>query len=193
MPKNKAGGRRRETTPLCVVTVGQKKSGLLLGKRAKRVKGKDWNSVKALSEGMLQVLRKARGQGISAPQVGSCLAVSVIETRKTKGRRRVKASKALVMVNPKIKRRSQETVAGWEGCLSLHDGESHCVLRARVERYRSVTVKFWDVEGKKHCQRLTGFLARVVQHELDHLAGILFLQRVNWQGNVARKLKLETL
>jgi peptide deformylase len=76
------------------------------------------------------------------------------------------------MLNPVWLSHSPATEIGEEGCLSVPD------RRELVERYQEVTVQFWDLQGQWHIQTLTGFPARIFQHEYDHLQGTLFLDRV---------------
>ena len=77
------------------------------------------------------------------------------------------------MVNPEIIWKSEEKVCGEEGCLSVPD------QRAEVERFASVKVKYLDYEGKEQELLAEGFLAIAVQHELDHLDGILYIDRIS--------------
>lgn len=76
------------------------------------------------------------------------------------------------MLNPKIIAHSSEVVKGWEGCLSIPG------IRGTVLRYQAVEVEYTTRDGKLHRQELTDFVARIFQHELDHLDGIVFLDRL---------------
>jgi peptide deformylase len=78
-----------------------------------------------------------------------------------------------VLVNPSIKHYGEETALGWEGCLSLKD------LRGLVPRSKQITVEYFDREGNKVVVNAEGFLAVVLQHEIDHLNGKVFLDRMN--------------
>jgi len=195
MPKNKAGGRRRKETPPRIVLVGDDSCGSVLGKQAKPVQRKsDWAKLPKLVKTLLCVLRKAGGQGISAPQTGSRLSVVVIETRKTVSRRNVAPSRPIVMVNPVITDRSGKMVMGEEGCLSVIDPDGTHVLRGKVERHQWIKVTYLDLKRRQHHNRtFRGFKARVVQHEIDHLAGKLFLDRVDWRHNAAKQLRMVKL
>lgn len=76
------------------------------------------------------------------------------------------------MINPRILSHSDEVVKGWEGCLSVPG------IRGLVPRYRAIEVEYTGRDGKLHRQQLNDFVARIFQHELDHLDGIVFLDRV---------------
>ena len=103
--------------------------------------------------------------GLAAPQIGHALRIAVVDIT---GHPRAKDPQGLmVLVNPKVTRRSEGSKVSREGCLSLPD------LTANVRRPRKATVAFGDREVE-----LAGFEARCVLHEIDHLDGILFLDRV---------------
>jgi peptide deformylase len=76
------------------------------------------------------------------------------------------------MINPRIIAHSTEMVKGWEGCLSIPG------IRGLVPRYQAVEVEYISQDGQLHRQELTDFVARIFQHEYDHLDGIVFLDRV---------------
>jgi peptide deformylase len=76
------------------------------------------------------------------------------------------------MINPKIIAHSTETVKGWEGCLSVPG------IRALVPRYQSIEVEYTDTSGELQKLEFTDFIARIFQHEYDHLEGLVFLDRV---------------
>ena len=77
-----------------------------------------------------------------------------------------------VLINPVIKSIGKESIAGWEGCLSVPG------LRGEVERYKCIHLQYQNQKGASHQEELHGFHARVIQHENDHLDGILFPDRL---------------
>jgi peptide deformylase len=81
-------------------------------------------------------------------------------------------SEDIVLINPKIVSRSKETEIDWEGCLSVPD------VYGKVERFQKVKVSALGVDGKDIKLKANGFLARTIQHEIDHLDGILFTEKV---------------
>lgn len=119
------------------------------------------------------LLEKKLGVGLAAPQVGQELALAVIAVRPTKHRPKVTSYDA-VIINPKITNTFGRRAPKWEGCLSA--GKSG--LFAKVPRFEKVEVSYTDEHGKEHTKVFAGLQAQVVQHEIDHLNGILFVDRV---------------
>ena len=78
----------------------------------------------------------------------------------------------MALINPEITPVGRESVEDWEGCLSIPD------IRGRVPRAREIIVRAYDRTGKRNEMRVSGFTARVIQHETDHLDGILFFDRM---------------
>lgn len=124
-------------------------------------------SLKSLVEDMNETMIKSKGVGIAAPQVGvnARVFLAVIGSNS-------KNPVTIAMVNPEITFFSDEEELDEEGCLSLPK------LYAKVWRSAEVVVKYLDIKGKSYTLKLTGIDARVVQHELDHLNGVLFIDRI---------------
>jgi len=112
------------------------------------------------------------GVGLAAPQVGLPLRLAVIEIKPLDPRLEVEPFPKTVVINPTILKYSKKQSPKWEGCLSLKN------VAAEAMRSNSVTVHYWDEKGKPHTQQYTGFAAQVFQHEIDHLNGILYVDRV---------------
>lgn len=110
---------------------------------------------------LVQVLEREGGAGLAAPQIGSGLRVCVIGS----------GSSTNVLINPEIVKRSKKTSVDVEGCLSMPG------TMASVRRNNSVTVRARDLNGDTRRVKATGFMARVMQHEIDHLDGILIIDR----------------
>jgi peptide deformylase len=120
--------------------------------------------VKKLAEDMLSTLADARGIGLAAVQVGELVRVFVTRVPKDGSR---------VFINPDILETSIEQVDFEEGCLSIPG------VNADVTRPVSVRIQAWNERGRPFAMTAEGLLARVIQHEFDHLNGILFIDRVN--------------
>jgi len=118
----------------------------------------------ALAEDMLATMYDAPGVGLAAPQIGISRRLIVMDPSRDED-----AKSPLVMVNPVILERSEELRVHDEGCLSIPD------VTAEVERPAVARVAYIDTEGKPHETRLEGIWSTVVQHEIDHLNGILFI------------------
>ncbi len=115
------------------------------------------------------------GVGLAAPQVGESLALSVIMIQPTKLRPEVMPFE-LVVINPEVVQTYGRKVQLWEGCIS--GGAGKAGLFARVPRYKKVRVKYFDEKAVKHIKEFEGLQAHVLQHEIDHLNGILFVDLV---------------
>ncbi|WP_281426266.1 peptide deformylase [Miltoncostaea oceani] len=112
---------------------------------------------------MAELMSSSHGAGIAAPQVGWLQRVCLVETRRG----------LLVLVNPRISAHGPEIELGEEGCLSIPG------VFGTVARRRWVEIETQDLEGQRRHLRLEGFEARVAQHEIDHLDGILFIERLD--------------
>ena len=122
------------------------------------------------------------GVGIAAPQVGELVRVIVVDCRQAM--RPCKNHGLLYMVNPEILSKDGE-VLGREGCLSVPDWVGV------VPRAKSIKVRFKDIYGDVQELESTGFEARVIQHEIDHLNGVLFVDRVVSTKDLVRRLQPE--
>lgn len=131
-------------------------------------------SPEEIAKNMAEAMDKFGGLGLSANQVGLPYRMFVMRTMHEGDTE----SKVVPYFNPELTRVSQETELMKEGCLSFPD------IFLMIKRSKTIEFKYQDVEGKEHTAVLEGLGARCVQHEIDHLNGILFLQR-------ASKLKLE--
>lgn len=138
-------------------------------------------AIRTLIEGMYAVMYGARGLGLAAPQVGASQRVFVLDVEDEEGQRVKRA-----FINPVLKEKSGSMV-GEEGCLSIPG------LYADVKRYARVVFEATDEDGQPFRVEGTGLLARALQHELDHLDGVLFVDRLSL---IRRKLldsKLERI
>lgn len=114
-----------------------------------------------LVDDMTATMIDAKGIGIAAPQIGVGKRVAIINGR----------DGPFAIINPRIIRRSLRTATDEEGCLSIPG------VFGLVRRPKTVTVAFTDLDGHAHKDKVTGLLARVFQHEIDHLNGVLFIDR----------------
>jgi peptide deformylase len=140
----------------------------VLRKKARKV-AEFGPEVQKLIDDMIDTMREAPGVGLSAPQVGVSSRVIVVEYGDDEDEDAPK--KLYVLINPEITRTSSETVTGIEGCLSIPE------LVGSVERLESVTVRGFNRRNQPIKIKANGWLARIFQHEIDHLDGILFVDR----------------
>lgn len=130
---------------------------------------------------MLETMYDARGVGLAAPQVGACLRLVVIDVGRRTSADDAPADDPLVLINPQIVEADGELV--WrEGCLSVPG------VAAEVERRGRVVVEYVDLAGAPQRREATGLLAVCIQHELDHLEGTLYVDRL---GPLEQKATLQ--
>jgi len=127
--------------------------------------------VQRLIDDMIETMHEYNGVGLAAPQVHRPLQLIVIEGEKT-DRGLHGFAKPVVLLNPQITPVNDRLVEDWEGCLSLPN------LRGRVARHAEIEVQATDRRGRPMTLSAADFFARVIQHEHDHLQGIVFLDRM---------------
>lgn len=141
----------------------------VLRRKAKKVTQFDQN-LQVLIDDMVETMRQAPGVGLAAPQVGVGQQVIVVEFGNEDDEDAPK--KLWALVNPEIVRVSDETVVGVEGCLSVPG------IVGEVERFSAITVKAQNRRGQPMKPiKLNGWVARIFQHEIDHLNGVIFTDR----------------
>lgn len=146
----------------------------VIRKVAQRVKNPKSTATRTIIQDLTDSMRSAGLVGMAAPQIGSSTRIFVVELRKTKARKNLGASPLYVFVNPQISLYSKKWVIGYEGCGSIAYGQ----LFGPVKRAQSVVVKAIGADGKPFTLSAKGMLARVIQHENDHLNGVVFLDKI---------------
>jgi len=151
----------------------------ILRKKAKPVKNFQAKNIKRAVKNLIDTMRDSDLIGLAAPQLGRSLRIFITEVRKTKYRTNPKQlSKLRVYINPKIIRLSKETSVDYEGCGSV----IHAQLFAPVKRPEKVIIEAHNKKGQKFQAEESGLLGRVIQHEYDHLEGILFTDKIDdWE------------
>jgi len=130
------------------------------------------NKMQELINDMIETMREEDGVGLAAPQIFQSLRLVVIESLLNERYSEAPNIPLTILINPSIKYYGEDTVLGWEGCLSLKD------LRGLVPRSRKIIVEYFDRKGDPVTVNAEGFLAVVLQHEIDHLDGKVFLDRM---------------
>jgi peptide deformylase len=125
-----------------------------------------------LIEEMIATMKKAKGVGIAAPQVNVGLRMFIVAPEPSVRYPQAPKMAPVVMINPVLVKRSKKIVTDWEGCLSIPG------LRARVPRYHAIEIDFTARDGRRLRGKLSGFVARIFQHEFDHINGRVYLDRV---------------
>ncbi len=157
-----------------VLAVAQRGEGILTLKAA-TVANSEFNSdwLTALASAMQATMLARNGVGIAAPQVYVSKRVIIVASRANLRYPDAPDMPAVVMVNPEILEKSDNTILGEEGCLSMPDE------RGMVGRAEMVKVRYFTLEGEPIETVFHGFPARIVQHEIDHLDGMLFVERLD--------------
>ena len=130
------------------------------------------SEIKQLINTLQDTLASTQGVGIAAPQINESKQVIIIASRPSARYPNAPLMEPTVMINPTFEALSESIEKDWEGCLSIP------AIRALVPRYKEIKISYTDITGKKINTQLEGFVARVFQHEFDHLEGKVYLDRV---------------
>lgn len=133
----------------------------ILEKKAKKVKDPLAPEIQRLVKKMIATMQESRGAGLAAPQVGESLRICTIQDE----------DEIFVLINPQVTTYSREKEICEEGCLSFPG------KYINIKRPKRVKVRFIDAKGNKIKLKADGLLARIIQHEVDHLDGIVFIER----------------
>jgi len=139
---------------------------------AEPVKNIQAPDIQRLIDDMIETMREYRGAGLAAPQVHRPLQIALIEAEEDRNGREESSRPLTVLINPRVVPLTDQMIEDWEGCLSLPD------LRGKVPRYTEIEVQAHDRRGRSLHLRVNNFFARAIQHECDHLNGIVFLDRM---------------
>jgi peptide deformylase len=138
--------------------------------------------IQQLIDDMFETMKEYQGVGLAAPQVHESVRLFVAGisrgTEEEDDDEDGEDVPLMELINPEISVVGRETVEDWEGCLSIPD------IRGRVPRAQKILVRAYDRTGKRIEVRATGFTARVIQHETDHLDGVLFFDRMKEFGSL---------
>jgi peptide deformylase len=167
----------------------------ILRAKGKRIEEID-NRIRELAANMIETMHAAHGVGLAAQQIGEAWQLTVLDISPVEDRPSTlkldgeqvdpKSAMPLILVNPEIELRG-ETEVGVEGCLSFPE------ITGDIERAQSVIVRAQTLEGDTVQVEASGFLARAIQHEHDHLHGILFIDRMSSAAKAALSSHLKRL
>ena len=168
----------------------------ILRAKGKRIEAVD-DEILALADDMLETMHAANGIGLAAQQVGQAVQLTVLDVTQVEDRPSTMTLNGepvpdlatvmpLVLINPTL-RLSEETEAGSEGCLSFPE------ITADIERATSLEMEAETLEGEKLRIEASGLLARALQHEVDHLNGILFVDRMSSAAKASHGSRLKRL
>ena len=149
--------------------------------------------IRQLADDMIATMRASEGVGLAAQQIGQALAICTVEvpldydTDEAGARINPSLDMPLVLLNPEIVTASQKLDRHEEGCLSFPG------IRGDIQRPLDITLRYQDLEGKSHEIQVRDFLARVIQHEVDHLNGILFIDHMSAPKRLVLSKRLKRL
>ena len=129
-------------------------------------------AIEQLIDSLIATAASANGVGIAAPQVSQSYRLFIVASRPNPRYPKAPLMEPTAMINPRIVAYSPEIVKDWEGCLSIPG------IRGLVPRYQAIEVEYTNRNGQVQRQELADFVARIFQHELDHLDGIVFVDRL---------------
>ncbi|VAW25732.1 Peptide deformylase [hydrothermal vent metagenome] len=155
---------------------------------------KDYPNLSELIENMKETMVNAQGVGLAAPQIGKAIRLFIIDTSPfakdeelEEDEREFLANFKKTFINAKIVKEEGDEWAFSEGCLSIPE------IREEVFREEKITIEYVDENFEKHTETLVGLAARVVQHEYDHIEGILFTDKISSLKKRLIKKKLENI
>jgi len=167
----------------------------ILRSKGRRVEKVD-DHIRELAQNMVETMHAANGVGLAAQQIGQALQLTVLDVSQVEDRPSTmklngenvdpKSAMPLVLINPEIKL-GNETEIGTEGCLSFPE------INGEIERARSIAACAQTLNRERIEIEASGLLARAIQHEVDHLNGILFIDRMNSAAKVALSSRLKRL
>jgi peptide deformylase len=128
--------------------------------------------IRQIIEAMQSTLASTQGVGIAAPQISESKRIIIVASRPTARYPHAPQMAPTVMINPSFQALSEHKEKGWEGCLSIPG------IRALVPRYTEIMIQYTDQQGSVIELKLDGFVARIFQHEVDHLEGRVYLDNV---------------
>ena len=121
---------------------------------------------------MLKSVAEKGGVGLAAPQVFHSLQIMIIASKPNDRYPNAPYRLPFVLINPRVIKESKSKEKDWEGCLSVPG------IRAKVPRHKKITIQYFTQNGEKKIEKFEGFIARVFQHDFDHLNGLVFLDNI---------------
>lgn len=145
------------------------------------------NVFQDLIDNMIFTVKAVNGLGIAAPQVYENKRVFIIASKPSERYPYAPEMEPIAVINPIILNHSKDTIKDWEGCLSIPG------IRGFVPRYKSINVQYTDRKGEKIIKQFDDFVARIFQHELDHLNGMVFLDRLESNNDIITEVEYQKI
>ncbi len=169
-----------------ILTVAQLGNPILRAK-AQPIQNISDPNIQQLIDSLIATANDSHGVGIAAPQVSQSYRLFIVASHPNPRYPDAPEMEPTPMINPHIIAHSENMVKGWEGCLSVPG------FRGLVPRYQTIEVEYFNREGLLKRQLLTGFIARIFQHELDHLDGLVFVDRLETTHDLYTQAEFELL
>jgi len=144
----------------------------ILKQKAAKVKNILSDECQQLINHMMVTVKEANGVGIAAPQIHHSQQIFIMCSQPNARYPDAPLMKPTAIINPEILNSSSEKIKDWEGCLSVPS------LRGLVPRHKQISVRYSDQKGNVHQKQFSGFIARIFQHEFDHLKGLTFINQI---------------
>ena len=158
----------------------------LLRKKAKEI-DKDYEGLAEIIENMWETMYSSDGVGLAAPQVGKSIRIFIVDATSGADEEPELVDFKKVFINPEILKTSDDTCIMNEGCLSLPE------IHEDITRPEGVKIKYFDENFVEHIDEFKGYAGRIVQHEYDHLEGILFIDKISPLRKRLLKSKLNSI
>ncbi|MFA6422346.1 MAG: peptide deformylase [Candidatus Buchananbacteria bacterium] len=155
----------------------------VIRKKSQKVDSVKSPEVKKIIKDLVDTMRSANLVGMAAPQIGVNLRIFVTGIRETVYRKTDNTESVRVFINPKIISKSKKQVLGFEGCGSV----ASAGIFSKVSRSSQITVEAFSEKNEKFVVKAKGLLARVIQHEYDHLEGVVFLDKADKKSLMSRE------
>lgn len=159
----------------------------VLRRPAQEIKDIKNSNIQNLIEDMIATVADANAVGLAAPQVYESIRLMIVWSRPNARYPKAPAMEPLAVINPEITYYSEELETSWEGCLSTPG------IRALVPRHKSIKVSFYNRAGEHISAEYGDFVARIFQHEYDHLEGVMFLDRVTSSKDIMMEKEWQKL
>jgi len=159
----------------------------ILRKKAKKVAAVSSPETQNLIDDLIATAKESNGIGIAAPQVYQSLQIFILSSRPNARYPKAHYMKPTAVINPKIVSQSKVKKNDWEGCLSIP------AIRGHIPRFTWIKIEYTTRGGKKITKTFKDFIGRIVQHEYDHLQGILFLDRLESNKDIISEKEYQKL
>ncbi len=155
--------------------------------QAKSIEDVDSGAIVTIIEEMLDILIESNGVGLAAPQISESVCIVIIASRPSQRYPNAPEMEPVVMLNPRFEVLSQTMKKDWEGCLSIPG------IRALVPRFEKIKITYLDRQGEQQEWIVDDFIARIFQHEYDHLKGLVYLDRVENNRDIISESEFQKL